>query len=154
MRTHALQVLGVSLALSFLGVSFATAAGAVKVEPSDGFMKGANPEWAAGHAYGKTSNAEHRAYHKNGEAERVLWLREHASSLGTQAYRDVYRAFTQKRNLSHRLWHLEKSGAPVMREVKVHITITIISVPQRMSRRSLVNQTVKEQTLHSLTVGH
>lgn len=173
MRTSSLQFLGASLALSFLSVSSVVAASmSPKLEPLSVFMKGGDLEWSSMHAYGKASTDDHREYHKNAEAERVLWSKENALHMGSSEYSHAFRAFVQKRNLMHRQWHLEKSDwvqpDAVMQDasMKFFDAELTISLPEpsvdivdreydgvRVSRRSLVNQVLKQQKLHSLTVG-
>lgn len=159
MRTFSSAAFG--LTISLLSISSTLAMGMVqKTEPVDIFLNGGNPEWAAGHAYGKASNAEHREYHKNAENK------------GMQIYEDAFRPFMQKRNLAHRKWHMEQAGGYPHQET-MHVPtsvnvfesdffITIVDAPQGFdrvfigvppSRRSLVNEIERQQQLHSLTVG-
>ncbi len=169
MRTYALRFVSLSLTLSMIGSPLAVAAGVPKVEPVGVFMRGANLEWSSAHAESKASGEVHRQYHQNAEAERVLWIRENAMNVGSQTYKDANRDFVQKRNLMHRQWHVEKSGwvqpdhSTSMKFFDAELTIMIPESPTdivdraydgvRISRRSLVNQVLKQQKLHSLTVG-
>ncbi len=165
MRT--LRVMNLAFALSFLTVSSALAAGMIqKSEPNSVFKKGGNLEWSTISTGSKEFDTLHRAYQKNAEAERVLWLKENAANVGTPEYIEAKRAFLQRRNLQHRQWILEqtagwKSGS-MMKPMQMMPTLNPVDltsdspmqyrtfIGNAPNRRAIVQAAEKWNTLHAI----
>ena len=67
----------------------------VRIEPNKGFTLGENPEWGAAHETSASNMSNHRQYHRDSEAARVLWLNAHASERGTFSYNRAHRIMLQ-----------------------------------------------------------
>ncbi len=174
---NAFKTIGLALALSTVSVSSAFAMSLPqKMEPVNGFTKGENPEWSMINTGSKDFDAAHRAYQKDAEALRLVWLKNNAKEIGTPAYQKAYRGYVQQRNLKHRQWIMNqasslKAGAGMLHFTiptvfSTDFTITVVTVPTvnitadrvlvgtAPTRRAIIMAAEARQKMHSLMIGN
>lgn len=102
-----LSSLGMALSMSFAILPSAFAAEVIiRNEPTNGFTKGADPEWSSTHETLPSDAPNHRQYHRDAEDARTEWLNVSRSTKGTSAYNRLHRMMVQLRNMLHRQYHM------------------------------------------------
>ncbi len=137
-------------------------------QPDNGFYETADPEWAHLHSTDVRGTIEHRQYHRDAIKAHFLWLEQHKSGQGTDAYNTAHRLFHKERNNLHREFHTspvirenaEDSSASTMHEMyftrSIPSLITSTEVishqlsGERPSRRSIIAAAEQKNTMRAI----
>src|SRR3989338_1002168 len=147
--------LTLSLLCSVLPPAFAASV-LIRAEPSNGFVRGKEPEWTAVHEALSSNIQDHRPYHRDAEVAHIQWHSLHLSERGTTAFVTLHRAMHQERNMSHRKvhmgWDLPIPSASLSRNSNASVRVS--SLRSSASRVSSVrSSTVSSSTTSSSTVS-